>query len=137
MNIGFLITPKNDVVWVYNDISMRQAMEKMEYHRYAAIPIISRSGKYVGTLTEGDLLWQLKKMMKGTLRDTGAVRLSSVQRNRDNLPVPISCTIEEASYLSMKQSFVPVVDDEGVFIGMVLRSTLIKHYLKKKSEESK
>ena len=33
----------------------------MEHHKYSAIPIISRTGRYIGTLTEGDLLWGIKK----------------------------------------------------------------------------
>ena len=39
---------------------MRQALERMKYHRYAAIPIIDDGGKYVGTLTEDDLHWEMK-----------------------------------------------------------------------------
>ena len=57
MNILLFLTPKKDVAYLYDDFSIRQALEKMEYHRYSAIPIISRNGNYVGTLTEGDILW--------------------------------------------------------------------------------
>ena len=39
---------------------MRQTLEKMEYHRYSSIPIINKKGEYVGTMTEGDLLWSIK-----------------------------------------------------------------------------
>ena len=60
MNIAFFLTPKSEVVCEYTDATMRQVMEKMEYHGYTAIPLINKLGKYVGTLTEGDLLWKLK-----------------------------------------------------------------------------
>ena len=60
MNIMFFLTPKSDVAYIYDDYSVRQTLEKMEYHKYAAIPIINRKGHYVGTLTEGDLLWHIK-----------------------------------------------------------------------------
>lgn len=60
MNIAFFLTPKNEVVYENQESSMRQVMEKMEYHGYTAIPLIDKNGKYVGTLTEGDLLWKLK-----------------------------------------------------------------------------
>ena len=60
MNIMFFLTPKSNVAYIYDDYSLRQALEKMEYHQYSAIPMIDRRGHYVGTLTEGDLLWYIK-----------------------------------------------------------------------------
>jgi CBS domain-containing protein len=57
MNIIFLLTPKTDVAYVYDKDTLRQVLEKMAHHRYTAIPIINQEGEYVGTLTEGDLLW--------------------------------------------------------------------------------
>ena len=57
MNILFFLTPKSEVAYINEDDTLRQALEKMEHHRYSAIPIISRTGRYIGTLTEGDLLW--------------------------------------------------------------------------------
>ena len=60
MNILFFLTPKIDVAYVYDCHTIRQALEKMEFHRYSSIPIINKYGKYIGTLTKGDLLWSLK-----------------------------------------------------------------------------
>ena len=60
MNILFFLTPKEDVAYIYDTYSLRQVLEKMEYHKYSCIPIITERGKYAGTITEGDLLWGLK-----------------------------------------------------------------------------
>ena len=60
MNILFFLTPKSEVAYISEEDTLRQALEKMEYHKYSAIPIISRTGRYIGTLTEGDLLWGIK-----------------------------------------------------------------------------
>ena len=60
MNILFYLKPKNEIVYLYDDFTLRQVLEKMEKHRYSAVPVINRNGNYVGTLTEGDLLWHLK-----------------------------------------------------------------------------
>lgn len=60
MNILFFLTPKSEVQYIYNDDTLRQVLEKMEYHRYSAIPMITKQGKYVGTITDGDLLWAIK-----------------------------------------------------------------------------
>ena len=37
--------------------------ETMEYHKYACIPMLNRAGEYVGTITEGDLLWGSNSML--------------------------------------------------------------------------
>ncbi|MEG0305667.1 MAG: CBS domain-containing protein, partial [Oscillospiraceae bacterium] len=41
MNILFFLTPKNDVAFLYDDFTLRQALEKMEHHRYSSIPILN------------------------------------------------------------------------------------------------
>ena len=41
-----------------------KGLEKMHAHGYTAIPVITRDGKYIGTVSEGDFLWYiiLKKL---------------------------------------------------------------------------
>jgi hypothetical protein len=33
-NVLFLLIPKKDVEYLFDDFSIRQALEKMEFHRY-------------------------------------------------------------------------------------------------------
>ena len=56
MNILFFMTPKQDIAYIYEDSTLRQALEKWGRHRYATIPVIKRTGEYVGSISEGDLL---------------------------------------------------------------------------------
>lgn len=53
-------------MYVYDDFTLRQTLEKWENNRYASIPVLNRKGEYVGTLTEGDILWGLKNTMAWT-----------------------------------------------------------------------
>ena len=71
MNILFFLTPKSDVVYIHEEDSLRQALEKMEAHQYAAVPVLQRNGRYLGTLTEGDLLWFIKNHLNLNLHDAG------------------------------------------------------------------
>lgn len=57
MNVLLYLLPKAEVEYVYDDYTVRQALEKMEYHHYSTIPVITRQGKYAGSISEGDLLW--------------------------------------------------------------------------------
>lgn len=127
MNIAFFLTPKSELVYININSTMRQALEKLEHHRYTAIPLVNDKGEYAGTLTEGDLLWKLKKTSSLTFNNTHQVLLSEVSLHRFNEPVSINAEIENLVSRAMEQNFVPVIDDEGIFIGIVKRRDII-HY---------
>ena len=55
MNIMRFVVPKSQVEYVTTDNTVRQALEKMLYHRYVAIPVIDEEGRYVGTLRNDDI----------------------------------------------------------------------------------
>lgn len=128
MNIAFFLLPKKDVVYLKYNSTMRQALERMEYHRYASVPIIDNDGKYVGVLTEGDLLWKIKNTPGLTFMNTENVHLSEIERHTQNNPVSINAQMEDLIARAAEQNFVPVVDDNEIFIGIVRRSELIKYY---------
>ncbi|MBB5263820.1 CBS domain-containing protein [Catenibacillus scindens] len=130
MNIMFFLTPKSNVAYIYDDYSLRQALEKMEYHRYSAIPIINRKGLYVGTLTEGDLLWYIKREGNLTLKNAEDIPILSVERRMDNLPVHVDSNMEDLISKALNQNFVPVIDDNNVFIGIITRKDIIQYYCK-------
>ncbi len=127
MNIAFFLTPKNEVVCESLESTMRQVIEKMEHHGYTAIPLIDKHGKYVGTLTEGDLLWKLKNTMNLDFKNTETVKVKDIPRRVKHKSVSISENIESLINLAINQNFVPVVDDEGIFIGIIKRSDIINY----------
>ena len=135
MNILFFLTPKSEVAYIYEDYTMRQTLEKMEYHRYSSIPIINKEGKYVGTLTEGDLLWTLKNDFSLDLKSVEDVPIMNVKRRKDNAPVSLEANIEDLISKSMNQNFVPVIDDEETFIGIIKRRDIIDYCYNKMSSE--
>lgn len=59
MNVLMLLKPKETVKYIYDSNTLRQGMEKMRAHSYTAIPVISESGRYVGTVSEGDFLYYI------------------------------------------------------------------------------
>ncbi len=134
-NILFYLVPKSDVMFLYDDYSVRQAMEKMEFHKYSSVPIINRDGRYVGTLTEGDILWELKKRENVNLQELEEIKIKSLPRKRDNEPININCNIDDLIMTSMNQNFVPVIDDNRIFIGIITRKSIIEYYYKKHKSE--
>ena len=128
-NILFFLTPKAMCSYLYDDYTMRQALEKMEATGFAALPILNRRGEYRGTLTEGDLLWGIKNMCYMDMRQAEARRIMEISRRKDNVPVRVTTSMHDLVERASHQNFVPVVDDKNAFIGIVTRSTILKYCL--------
>jgi len=127
LNIPFFLTPKQEVVYLSHRATMRQALEKMEYHRYSAIPLVDDVWRYAGTITEGDLLWKIKNTPGLSFENTHKISLLEVPQHMQNKVVSIQARMEDLISLAESQNFVPVADDEGIFIGIVKRSDIIQY----------
>ena len=125
-NILFFLTPKAMCAYVYDDYSLRQALEKMEAAGFAALPILNKKGEYRGTLTEGDLLWGLKNMCQMDMRQAESRKIMEISRRKDSVPVRVTTSMHDLVERSIAQNFVPVVDDKGAFIGIVTRRGIIQ-----------
>lgn len=126
-NILFFLTPKAMCAYVYDDYTIRQAIEKMDVAGYPAIPILNRQGEYRGTLKEGDLLWALRNMCNMDMRQAECRRIMEIPRRKDNIPVRITASMSDLIDRASNQNFVPVIDDYGAFIGLIPRKAIIKY----------
>lgn len=110
---------------------MRQAIEKMEFHRYTAVPLVDQHGHYVGTITEGDLLWKMKNTPGLTFEDTDKIPILEIPRRVENETVRIDANVENLISLAVVQNFVPVLDDEDIFIGIIRRREIMEYFSRK------
>lgn len=134
MNILFFLTPKSEVAYINEDDTLRQALEKMEYHKYSAVPIISRTGKYIGTITEGDLLWGIKNQFNLDLKGAERIPITSIRRRSDNRPVKADSDMENLIGKALNQNFVPVLDDQKNFIGIITRRDIMRYFSERYQE---
>ena len=126
-NILFFLLPKAMCAFVYDDYTVRQALEKMETAGYAALPILNRQGEYRGTLTEGDVLWAMKNLCNMDLKVAETRRIMEISRRKDNVPVRVTTSMQALVERATTQNFVPVVDDKDTFIGLITRKAIV-HY---------
>lgn len=126
-NILFFLTPKAMCAFVYDDYTIRQALEKMEVAGYSALPILNKRGEYRGSITEGDLLWALKNLCYMDMRQAEARKIMEIERRKDNIPVRVTANMQDLVCRASTQNYVPVVDDKDAFIGLVTRSAIIRY----------
>ena len=124
-NILFFLIPKAMCIFLHDDDTIRQALEKMEVASYAALPILNNEGAYVGTLTEGDVLWAMKNLCDMDLRKAETRGIMEISRRKDNIPVKVTTSMSDLVERAAAQNFVPVVDDKDAFIGIVTRRSII------------
>ena len=129
MNILRFVIPKSLVEYITDASTVRQALEKMRFHRYVAIPVIDGEGRYVGTLRNDDIF---KYFLEEGTFDTRAAEGDSVLEILDtsySRPLLHSAGMTELFELVKEHNFVPVVDDRGCFIGIILRRDVMNFLL--------
>ena len=131
MNILALLTPKIQTLYLNSNSSLRQAIEKFDYHKFSVVPIIDDQGKFITTLSEGDLLRYMKKCGDFSLDESNKIQLLEIERHRPYKALDISTDYETIVELSLSQNFVPIVDDRGVYIGIIRRRHVIESLRKK------
>ena len=130
LNAAYFLIPKSQVTYLYEDFTFRQGLEKMLYHDYKAIPVLTRDGRYVGTVTEGDFLWKIldrDALRSVPVRNLEKLFIRDILRT-DYPPVRITVSMGDLLEAAANQSFVPVEDDEGTFIGLITRRDIIRYF---------
>ncbi|MBO5966897.1 MAG: CBS domain-containing protein [Clostridia bacterium] len=128
MNAAFFLIPKSQVATLEDDDTFRQGLEKMRYHGYTAIPVLTKQGKYVGTLSEGDLLWNLVDIGGASMEECEDLHIADILKPDRNPPVKITAKADELLEGLMTHNFLPVTDDNGAFIGIVTRNRMLDYY---------
>ena len=137
MNILFFLTPKSDVAYIFEDETLRQTVEKMEHRKFSCIPILNKEGKYTGTISEGDLLWGIKRLNINItdLKQMEDVSIMAIPRRATYKPVHADADMENLLDRAINQNYVPVIDDKGSFI-VITRKEIIKYCYKEMKELS-
>ena len=128
MQVVFFLLPKGDTIYLTQNQTLRQGLEKMQHHRYSAVPLLDDDGHYIGSLTVADFLWYIKDAFNMNLENASKVLLKDIPRQHDNPPVSINAKISDLLQMAIEENFIPVVDDLGIFIGIVRRKEILEYY---------
>ena len=129
MNIFRFIRPKSSVEYIYDTSTVRQALEKMRYHHYVAMPVINQEGVYVGTVRNEDIFdYFASKNFNPRLAESDSI--TKILDKNYLKPLLYSAGIDELFETVTEHNFAPVVDDRSCFIGLVLRRDVLDFLLK-------
>ncbi len=138
MNIAAFITPKAEVTYLRDNMTIRQGLEKLRRSGYTAVPVIDREDRYVGVVSEGDFLWRIlehnETLSAMTMKNMEEMTLRDIIRSGKVTPVWIDTDMEQLLGQAQLQNFVPVIDDRSVFIGIITRRDILRYFVKKQLE---
>ena len=130
MNILQYISPKSDVTYIGDRMCIPTAMQTMRLSGYSAVPVVGDDGIYKGVVREGDFLWAIED---GRDKDKQgrSLKVASLLSPERNPAVSVTAQMDDVIRMALDQNFVPVVDDRGMFIGIVTRKSVIEHLMKR------
>ena len=129
MNVLSFLKPSHEVILLFSDETLKAALAKMAEHRFTSIPVIDRAYNYVGTLTEGDILhFVLKNINCLNENEMEKLHVTDLKRHRDYEPISVNATMPLLLSKAKNENFVPVLDQNEKFIGIVTRKKLIEYF---------
>lgn len=133
MTANTFLKPIYELALVYDDQPLSEALITMTKHRFTSLPVISRNQKYVGTLSEGDILhFVLKNTDCFDPKNLVKYNVSQVKRHRDYESVNLDATMPLLLSKASNENFVPVINEKDLFVGIVTRKTLLDYFFEHK-----
>ena len=129
-NILKFLTPKTETYYLDSHSSVRQALEKFDYYKFSCVPLIDKEGKYITTVSQGDILSFIKNDNNFNIRSAENTNIDDIPKYRPYVALSIDASMEQVLELSLEQNFIPIVDDRGIYLGILKRKTILLHFSK-------
>ena len=130
--IRFLHRKTDEHCTLYDYKTVRQALCFMRSHGYTEMPVINQDGAYLGVVGEGDFLWHIIDC--GGFDAVKDDKIIDVLRNGMVPALKITATDEELQKAIEHCSFIPIVDDRDVFVGIVYREDVLQYFAEQAKE---
>jgi CBS domain-containing protein len=132
-----------DVATVFSDTPYSDIVATLAKHKISAVPVIDKSRRVIGVVSEADLLhkvefigdsnqrvfeWGTRKANRA--KADGATAMELMTTPAVTVQPGISVVVAAKRLESQKVKRLPVVDDLGRLVGIVSRGDLLKMYLR-------
>jgi len=137
-----MMIPAENVANVMKEHPLEHALLLLSQAGYSTIPVLDREDHFVGLLSLNDIV---KKMLGIDGIDTSnleTLTVADVMKTDVSVMRP-DAELEDVLHLLVDASFLPVLDHDGIFCGIVTRREILKavnytfHALGRKNPEAK
>ncbi|WP_278956001.1 cyclic-di-AMP-binding protein CbpB [Lactobacillus apis] len=125
---GSFIIPASRIAFVEDDNPLYHAFMILTRVKYSKIPVLDNKNRVVGLLSLAMITDKMMVTDKITLDPLTELKVKDVmQTNFDKINFA-QTTLEAQLHLLVDNAFLPVVDDHGVFQGLLTRREWIKAF---------
>lgn len=129
VNIIRFLQRKTESSYLYDYKTVQQALRFMRSHGYTEIPVVNQDGFYLGVVGEGDFLWHV--LDYGGYESVKDDKVGTFVQ-RGNIPaLKITATDADLQNAAVRCTFVPIVDDRNVFVGVITRKDVLQYFADK------
>ena len=132
MNALKLMIPKSEVRFLFDVSSFAEGIGLLKSSGYSSVPVVSKTGAYVGVVSDKDFLNYYMKANGGDQSFYHRMVIRDVMSDGRGKPINVNSEIDDELLSSMEQNFVSVIDDTGRFLGIITRREIIR-FLKEES----
>jgi CBS domain-containing protein len=130
------LTPRQDVISLYDDNTLRKGLEIMRSSGYSFMPVTSRDNIYAGVVGVSDFLWYLipedsDEYGNVPVRPIDGGYIRDIMDRTSYPAVSVTASIEELMDRIMEHNFVPVVDGRNSFMGIITRHSVMEYFRKR------
>lgn len=130
-NILMFLTPKSECLVLKSNYTIGQALEVMSHHRYQSLPVIDDDGRYIKTISEGDILFKIKQNYLLNYDEIMDISLNDIMSYRLVNEIDCQADMKDVINSLLEHNFIPVSDDRGYFIGIITRKKVLTYYASK------
>lgn len=124
MNAFRLMLSKEKVQYLYSNHNLADALELFIKGSFSAVPVVREDGTYLGTVCDKDFLCCCERGTTGQ-GSMEQLEVKDIIRKDWNPAINVYTDVDEVLLMSMNQNFLPVVDDDNMFIGIITRRAII------------
>lgn len=118
------LTPASEVAIFIDSHNTDHVMLLLASNGFSRVPVITKDKKYVGTISVSDIVnYQSEHEM--SLEELADLNIGHVV-NKQLKTVKPETSLKEIMHKLVDASFLPVVGDEGEFIGIITRKSILK-----------
>lgn len=123
-HVETFLTPADELAIFIDTHNTDHVMLLMISNGYSRVPVLTKDKKYVGTISMSDIF---KYQVKHELSDEALAGLDiGLMVNTKIVPVNSESTLTELMHRAVDYPFLPIVDDDGTFLGIVTRKSVMK-----------
>ncbi len=120
-----MMIPAENVANVMVGNPLEHALLVLSKVGYSKIPVLDKGDRFIGLLSLNDVVNKMmdlngidtKNLSKYTVADVMDTEIDVVKEN---------CDLEDIMHLLVDAAFIPVLDDDGIFKGIVTRREILK-----------